>query len=84
THILEENSANGLLFIADADARAAGGFHPNAPLWDNGTDAVSELKNVLAVRNKALSTFSVNNVQNNVPISKLEDALVPIYNYHRY
>lgn len=84
THILEENSANGLLFIADADARAAGGFHPNAHLWDNGTDAISELKNVLAVRNKALSTFSVNNVQNNVPISKLEDALVPIYNYHRY
>ncbi|MHA4893073.1 zinc-dependent metalloprotease, partial [Enterococcus faecium] len=61
-----------------------GGFHPNAHLWDNGTDAVNELKNVLAVRNKALSTFSLNNVQNNVPISKLEDALVPIYNYHRY
>ncbi|MEN9598774.1 MAG: hypothetical protein RL596_1085 [Bacteroidota bacterium] len=83
-NLLEENSAKGLLYIADADARAAGGFHPNAHLWDNGTDAVTELKNVLAVRNKALAHFSLKNIQNNVPVSKLEDALVPIYNYHRY
>ena len=38
--LLEENSKNGWQFIADADARAAGGMHPNAHLWDNQPDAV--------------------------------------------
>src|SRR5574343_1570031 len=38
--LLEENTRKGLLFIADADARAASGFHPNAHLWDNGKDPV--------------------------------------------
>jgi hypothetical protein len=82
--ILEENTKMGLLFIADADARAAGGLHPKAHLWDNGTDAVDELKNVLAVRQKALSQFSEQAIRMNAPMSTLEDVLVPVYNYHRY
>jgi Met-zincin/Domain of unknown function (DUF5117) len=82
--LLEENTKNGLLFIADADARAADGMHPVSHLWDNGTDAADELKNVLAVRKKALDNFSLNVVRDNMPLSKLEDALVPVYNYHRY
>ncbi|MBS1626552.1 MAG: zinc-dependent metalloprotease [Bacteroidetes bacterium] len=82
--LLEENSKNGLLFIADVDARAANGLHPYAHLWDNGKDASDELKNVLAVREKALQQFSENNISTNTPLSKLEDVLVPIYNYHRY
>ncbi len=83
-NLLEENTQRGLLFIADADARASSGFHPSAHLWDNGTDAVTELKNILTIRQKALDQFSVNAIPNNTPMSKLEDVLVPIYNYHRY
>jgi hypothetical protein len=83
--ILEENTRKGLLFIADADARAAGGLHPKAHLWDNGaTDAVDELKNVLQVRQKAMANFSEQAIRFNTPMSKLEDVLVPVYNYHRY
>ena len=83
--ILEENTKRGLLFIADADARAAGGMHPKAHLWDNGaTDAVDELKNVLQVRQKAMAQFSEKAIRMNTPLSKLEDVLVPVYNYHRY
>ncbi len=82
--LLEENTKNGLLFIADADARAAGGLHPYAHLWDNGKDATEELKNVLAVRKKALENFSEKAIQDNTPMTRLEDALVPVYNYHRY
>ena len=82
--ILEENTKKGLLFIADADARSASGFHPIAHLWDNGKDAVVELKNVLAVRQKALEQFTEQAVRINTPMSKLEDVLVPVYNYHRY
>ena len=82
--ILEENTAKGLLFIADVDARAADGMHPFAHLWDNGKDAVSELKNTLKVREKALANFSEKAITLNTPMSKLEDVLVPVYNYHRY
>lgn len=82
--LLEENSKNGLLFIADADARAASGFHPYAHLWDNQSDAVTGLAQTLAVRKKALAQFGEEAVQNGTPLSKLEDVLVPLYNYHRY
>jgi hypothetical protein len=82
--LLEENSKNGLLFIADADARAASGFHPYAHLWDNQSDAVAGLQQTLQVRSKALSKFGEDAVKNGTPLSKLEDVLVPLYNYHRY
>jgi hypothetical protein len=82
--LLEENTNKGLLFIADADARAAGGLHPKAHLWDNGNDTVDELKNVLQVRQKALANFSEKAIRINTPMARLEDVLVPVYNYHRY
>ncbi len=82
--ILEENTKRGLLFIADADSRAASGFHPKAHLWDNGNDAMDELKNVIQVRQKALAQFSEQAVRQNTPLARLEDVLVPVYNYHRY
>ncbi len=82
--LLEENTKKGLLFIADADARSASGFHPKAHLWDNGNDAVTELKNVIQVRQKALAQFSEQAIRMNTPLARLEDVLVPVYNYHRY
>ncbi len=83
-NLLAENSKNGLLFIADADARAASGFHPYAHLWDNQADAVTGLDQVLAVRKKGLEQFGESAITNGTPLSKLEDVLVPLYNYHRY
>ncbi len=83
-NLLEENTKKGLLYIADADARAASGMHPKAHLWDNGNDAVEELKNVVKVRQKAIDQFSEQAIPFNTPMAKLEDVLVPVYNYHRY
>ncbi len=83
-NLLEENSKNGWQFIADADARAAGGMHPNAHLWDNQPDAVDGLIQTFAVRNKAMQQFSEEAVKVGTPLAQLEDALVPVYNYHRY
>ena len=74
----------GLQFISDRDARAPGGLHPNAHLWDNGTNAVDELKEVMKVRAKALQNFGENNIRPGMPMAMLEDALVPVYFYHRY
>jgi hypothetical protein len=82
--ILSDAEKKGLQFISDRDARAAGGLHPQAHLWDNGIDAVTELKEVMKVRAKALSQFGENNIRPGTPMSFLEDVLVPVYLYHRY
>ena len=83
-NMLAENSKNGLLFIADADARSASGFHPYAHLWDNQSDAVAGLDQAMAVRKKAMEQFGEEAIPNFTPLAKLEDVLVPLYNYHRY
>ena len=59
-------------------------MHPVAHLWDNGKEAGVELKNVLTIRQKALANFSEKNIPVGTPMSRLEDVLVPVYNYHRY
>ena len=82
--ILTDAEKKGLQFISDRDARAAGGLHPQAHLWDNGADAVTELKEVMKVREKALSQFGEKNIPETVPMAMLEDVLVPTYLFHRY
>ena len=81
---LDDAAKKGLQFISDQDARAAGGLHPQAHLWDNGSDAVSELKEVNKVRAKALAQFGEKNIRAGVPMANLEEVLVPIYFFHRY
>lgn len=82
--ILREATKKGLQFISDRDARAPGGLHPQAHLWDNGVNAVEELKEVMKVRTKALSQFGEKNIRTGMPMATLEDALVPVYFFHRY
>ncbi|MGV3527347.1 MAG: zinc-dependent metalloprotease [Flavisolibacter sp.] len=74
----------GLYFLSDADARPPFSLHPGTHLWDNGADAITELKNTMAVRTKALQGFGENNIRNGEPLALLEQALVPLYLYHRY
>jgi hypothetical protein len=82
--ILDDAVARGMQFISDQDARAAGGMHPTAHLWDNGKEPVSELKEVIKVRQKALAQFGTNTIRPGFPMAMLEDVLVPVYFYHRY
>jgi hypothetical protein len=82
--ILQQGIRKGMLFISDRDARAAGGAHPSAHLWDNGKDAVGELAEVMKVRRKALESFGWNSIRPGMPAAMLEDVLVPVYLYHRY
>jgi hypothetical protein len=53
-------------------------------LWDNGPDAVIELKDVMKIRAKALSQFGEKNIRPGMPMAMLEDVLVLVYFYHRY
>jgi hypothetical protein len=82
--VLSDAANKGLQFISDRDARAPGGLHPQAHLWDNGSNAVTELKNVLKIRAKALNEFGEKNIRPGMPMAMLEDALVPVYFFHRY
>ncbi|MFM1794506.1 MAG: hypothetical protein RL642_891, partial [Bacteroidota bacterium] len=82
--ILTDAAKRGLKFISDRDARAPGGMHPEAHLWDNGVDPVTELARMNKVREKALSNFGIQSIPNGTPMAMLEDVLVPVYFHHRY
>ncbi|NNK28694.1 MAG: DUF5117 domain-containing protein, partial [Flavobacteriaceae bacterium] len=83
-NILEQAYGRGLRFISDSDARAQGGAHALAHLWDNGKSAAQELNDVLKIRAHAIENFSADNIRSNEPYSVLEDVFVPLYFFHRY
>ncbi|WP_026811753.1 zinc-dependent metalloprotease [Arenibacter latericius] len=82
--ILEDGHKRGLKFISDVDARAKGGAHAYAHLWDNGENVTAELENLLNIRKVAISNFSIDNIRKNEPNAVLEDVFVPLYFFHRY
>ena len=82
--IIQNSLKAGLTFLSDQDARPVGGAHPFAHLWDNGKDPAEELDRVLEVRNVALKNFGERNIKPGAPMATLEEALVPIYFFHRY
>ncbi|MDV6316852.1 zinc-dependent metalloprotease [Idiomarina sp. HP20-50] len=82
--ILAKNKSLNLSFISDQDARPAGGAHPFAHLWDNGSDPVTELERLLSVRQQVLENFSKDMLEPQQPLSQLQAIFVPIYLLHRY
>jgi hypothetical protein len=82
--VLDDAAKAGYRNISDEDSRDRGGCNPYGHLWDNGADAVDELKNVLAVRKKAIEQFSIHNIRSGEGHDKLEEVFVPLYFYHRY
>lgn len=82
--VLDKAEEDNLQFISDADARAQGGAHAYAHLWDNGENPADELNRVLGVRAKAINYFSLDNIKTGEAYSVLEDVFVPLYFFHRY
>lgn len=82
--VISEATSEGLQFISDSDARAEGGAHATAHLWDNGRNAAEELDHILKVRKIGIQNFSEDNIRENEPYSVLEDVFVPLYFLHRY
>ena len=82
--INKESAKLGLKFISDYDARAEGGAHPDAHLWDNGISASDELLRVLSIRKIALDNFNENAIRDAEPMTTLQEVLVPLYYFHRY
>src|SRR5215510_8909130 len=81
---LRDAFARGLMYLTDQDARPASASSSVAHLWDNGTNVIDELSNVMKVRAAALKRFGENNIREGAPMATIEDVLVPIYMYHRY
>ncbi|MEP0985989.1 zinc-dependent metalloprotease [Ekhidna sp.] len=82
--MLVEAFAKGAKYITDQDARPASGLHPNAHLWDNGSAPNVELDRLMKIRRKVLDDFSAKAIRNGMPMSTIEEVLVPIYLLHRY
>ena len=82
--ILSDARGQGITFITDRDAIPAGGAHPQAHLWDNAGDAAAELERMMKVRRAALDRFGENAIRRGMPMATMEEALVPLYLYHRY
>ncbi|WP_428384895.1 zinc-dependent metalloprotease [Nevskia ramosa] len=84
TGILRKAQSQGIGFLTDEDARPAGAAHPDVSLWDNGRDNAAELRRMMAVRKAALARFGENAIRRGRPLASIEEALVPLYLYHRY
>ncbi len=82
--ILDEAFDNDMRYITDQDARPASGLHPEAHLWDNGTNAAVELNRMMKIRRTILDKFSEKAIKTGMPMSSIEEALVPMYLFHRY
>lgn len=82
--VLDKAFADGYRHISDRDARPRNGAHPVAHLWDNGTSAADELDRMMAIRARILNNFSDKVIREGRPMSDIENALVPMYLFHRY
>jgi hypothetical protein len=69
-----------LIYMSNQDTDAS----PKVDQWNNGTDMAEELKRIMAVRRAALNRFDETVIKKDAPMATMEEALVPIYMYHRY
>ncbi|HET9031973.1 MAG TPA: zinc-dependent metalloprotease [Dokdonella sp.] len=74
----------GFRYISDADARAPGDAEVDGLLWDFGADSLATFDSLLAVRRKALDSFSIGVLPPQRRAGELEARLVPVYLLHRY
>ncbi|CAN0567375.1 unnamed protein product, partial [Laminaria digitata] len=75
--LLESAWGSGLRYIDDPQGRGVGTAHPYASVWDNGTDPVASLTEVMRVRKVALERFGLGALQPGAPTSRLRAVIVP-------
>lgn len=80
----QDAKAAGLQYVADSDSRSPGAAHPNGLLWDFGTDSIKTYDQLMQVRQRALTNFSMAVLPPQRQLGELEARLVPVYLLHRY
>jgi len=78
--ILDDAWDKDLRFLSNQDIDVT----PRADQWNNGVDMAAGLTDMLRVRRAALDRFGERAIKRGVPMTTLEEALVPLYLHHRY
>jgi hypothetical protein len=78
--ILNEAWERDIRFLSNQDMDVS----PMSDWWNNGTDVVAELSRLMKVRRAALDRIGETTIQLDAPMATIEEALVPIYLYHRW
>lgn len=82
--LVDRARAEGLLHLSDDVTHAWGAAHPEANVWDNGSDAIEALREVMAVRAVGLRRFGPDRLAPGAPPESLELTFAPLYFFHRY
>ncbi len=80
TKIIDAAWATDLRFMTNQDL----GIHPKVDQWSNGVNQADELNRIMKIRHTALSRMGEHSIRNGAPMATIEEALVPIFMYHRY
>ena len=78
--ILNDAWAQDLRYMTNQDTDST----PRSDQWNNGTDMAAELTRIMKVRRAALDRFDEAVIRKDQPMATMEEALVPLYMYHRY
>ncbi|MDB5246127.1 MAG: hypothetical protein JWQ40_521 [Segetibacter sp.] len=78
--IMTETLKQGFQFIPDIGGNA----HPASHQWDDGSNAIDQMTNIMTVRRKVLDNFSEKAIREGEPMATIEEVLVPVYLLHRY
>lgn len=78
--IMDETLAQGFSYIPDIGGNA----HPDSHQWDDGSDPIGQMTNIMTVRRKILDNFSERAIAAGQPMATIEEVLVPAYLLHRY
>ncbi|MGE3275194.1 MAG: zinc-dependent metalloprotease [Vicinamibacterales bacterium] len=78
--ILDDAWAQDIRYMTNQDTD----IHPKVEQWSNGVDQADELMRLLKVRRAALDRMGTKTIRLGEPTATVEEALVPIFMYHRY
>lgn len=78
--ILNDAWNQDLRFMTDQDTH----IHPRVDQWSNGVNQADELNRIMRIRRAALDRLGEHSIRNGAPMATIEEALVPIFMYHRY
>ena len=80
--ILDDAWKQDLIYLTNQDTDAT----PKSDQWNNGSgiDMAAELTRIMKIRRAALNRFDETVIRKDAPMATMEEALVPLYMYHRY
>jgi hypothetical protein len=80
--IVDDAWKEDLIYMSNQDIDAT----PRSDQWNNGRgiDMASELTRIMGIRHAALEGFDETVIRKDAPMATMEEALVPLYLYHRY